>query len=146
MKHITRSHAAVPVVIGAAVLLAAAVLAPRLVVFAAEPTGEALLSAVPTLTDEEIARVMPGDEALDNPKFNATRAVTIEASPEEIWPWIVQIGYRRAGFYSYDRLDNNGIESARQSAIPRWAMSRHTAEVRWFTSVALMMSWPEPGT
>jgi hypothetical protein len=63
-------------------------------------------------SDEEIARSMPGDEVLEDPTFNATRAVTIEAKPEEIWPWIVQIGYRRAGFYSYDILDNDGIPSA----------------------------------
>ena len=63
-------------------------------------------------TDEEIARPMPGDEVLVQPTFDATRAVTIEATPEEIWPWIVQIGYRRAGFYSYDLLDNDGIPSA----------------------------------
>jgi hypothetical protein len=65
-------------------------------------------------TEAEIARSMPGDEVLDQPTFNATRAVTIEASPEEIWPWIVQIGYRRAGFYSYDGLDNDGIASAEE--------------------------------
>ena len=63
-------------------------------------------------THEEIARAMPGDEVLENPVFNATRGVTIEATPEEIWPWIVQIGYRRAGFYSYDALDNDGIPSS----------------------------------
>ena len=63
-------------------------------------------------TDEEIARFMPGDQVLEQPIFNATRAVTIEATPEEIWPWIVQIGYRRAGFYSYDVLDNDGVPSA----------------------------------
>jgi hypothetical protein len=63
-------------------------------------------------TVEEISRPMPGDEVLENPTFNATRSVTIEATPEEIWPWIVQIGYRRAGFYSYDILDNDGIPSA----------------------------------
>jgi hypothetical protein len=63
-------------------------------------------------TDEEIHRPMPGDEMLPDPGFNATRAVTIDASPEEIWPWLVQIGYQRAGFYSYDRLDNSGIPSA----------------------------------
>jgi len=63
-------------------------------------------------TDEEIARSMPGDEVLENPTFNATRAVTVEATPDEIWPWIIQIGYRRAGFYSYDILDNDGIPSS----------------------------------
>lgn len=63
-------------------------------------------------TDEEIARAMPGDDVVAAPTFNATRAVTIDAPPEAIWPWIIQIGYRRAGFYSYDRLDNDGIPSA----------------------------------
>ena len=63
-------------------------------------------------TEEEIGRVMAGDELVRAPTFNATRAVTIEGRPEEIWPWIVQIGYKRAGFYSHDRLDNDGIPSA----------------------------------
>ncbi len=63
-------------------------------------------------TEEEIVRSMAGDELVLGPTFNATRAVTIEARPEDIWPWLVQIGYRRAGFYSYDRLDNDGIPSA----------------------------------
>ncbi len=63
-------------------------------------------------TDEEIARAMPGDGLLSDPTFNATRAVTVNASPAEIWPWIVQMGYKRAGFYSYDRLDNDGVPSA----------------------------------
>ena len=61
---------------------------------------------------EEIARTMPGDGILSNPTFNATRAVTIDATPAEIWPWIAQMGYGKAGFYSYDRLDNDGIPSA----------------------------------
>jgi hypothetical protein len=63
-------------------------------------------------TDEEIGRAMPGDSIVDAPTFVATRAVTIDAMPAEIWPWLVQLGYRRAGFYSYDRLDNDGIPSS----------------------------------
>jgi hypothetical protein len=55
---------------------------------------------------------MPGDEIQASPSFNATRAVTIEAGPEPIWPWLVQMGYGRAGFYSYDRIDNDGVPSA----------------------------------
>lgn len=63
-------------------------------------------------TEEEVIRYMPGDELVEDPSFNATRAVEIDAAPEEIWPWIVQMGYKRAGFYSYDNLDNAGIPSA----------------------------------
>ena len=63
-------------------------------------------------TDEEIRSAMPGDDLVPIASFNATRAITIKASPERVWPWIVQMGYRRAGFYTYDFLDNAGVESA----------------------------------
>jgi hypothetical protein len=63
-------------------------------------------------TDDEVGRAMPGDEVVKQPTFNATRAVTIQARPEEIWPWLVQIGTKRAGWYSYDWLDNPGHHSA----------------------------------
>jgi len=64
-------------------------------------------------TDEEFAREMVGDEIVSHPTFNATRGVTIRALPEEIWPWLVQIGSKRAGWYSIDWMDNAGIPSAR---------------------------------
>lgn len=63
-------------------------------------------------TGAEVHRRMAGDEIVKAPTFNATRAVTVDAPPERIWPWIVQIGYKRAGFYSWDFLDNDGIASA----------------------------------
>jgi hypothetical protein len=63
-------------------------------------------------TDEEVARAMPGDDVVKHPTFHATRALTIQARPEEIWPWLVQMGIKRAGWYSYDWLDNLGIPSA----------------------------------
>jgi hypothetical protein len=63
-------------------------------------------------TDNEIIRPMPGDEIVESPSFNATRAVTVKATPESIYPWIVQMGVTRAGWYSYDLLDNLGRRSA----------------------------------
>jgi len=63
-------------------------------------------------TDHEIKRSMPGDEIVSQPTFNATRAVTIHAPPENIYPWIVQMGVTRAGWYSYDLLDNLARPSA----------------------------------
>ncbi len=62
-------------------------------------------------TDDEVARAMPGDNVVTHPTFNATRAVTVRARPEEIWPWLVQMGVTRAGWYSYDWLDNLGHPS-----------------------------------
>jgi hypothetical protein len=63
-------------------------------------------------TDEEVRASMPGDDIVAKSSFNGTRAITIEAPPEVVWPWIVQMGYRRAGFYTYAVLDNAGYESA----------------------------------
>lgn len=63
-------------------------------------------------TDDEINRPMPGDDIVSKPSFNATRAVTINAPAENIYPWIVQMGVTRAGWYSYDLLDNLARPSA----------------------------------
>jgi hypothetical protein len=63
-------------------------------------------------TDQEVARPMQGDEVVKLPTFNATRAVTIQSKPQHIFPWIVQMGVTRAGWYSIDLLDNLGRPSA----------------------------------
>ena len=63
-------------------------------------------------TDAELAAALPGDGLIPDAEFHPTRAITIAARPEEIWPWIVQIGYGKAGFYAYDLLDNLGRPSA----------------------------------
>lgn len=63
-------------------------------------------------TEAEAQRPMPGDGIVQRPDFDATRAITVNAHPDEIWPWLLQIGYRRAGWYSYDLIDNLGIPSA----------------------------------
>lgn len=56
-------------------------------------------------TGDEIVRVMAGDHRLLQPTYSATLAVTVDAVPEHVWPWLVQMGYRRGGLYSYDWLD-----------------------------------------
>jgi hypothetical protein len=63
-------------------------------------------------TDDEVRGPMPGDDIVSKASFEATRAITIDAAPKMVWPWIVQMGYRRAGFYTYALLDNAGFESA----------------------------------
>jgi hypothetical protein len=61
---------------------------------------------------EEVTAAMPGDEVVPGAQFNATRAITVNARPEEVWPWMMQLGYGRGGFYTYDLIDNGGVPSA----------------------------------
>ena len=56
-------------------------------------------------TFEDIDRIMAGDAIILEPTHSATHAVTVDAPPEDIWPWLVQLGYQRGGLYSYDWLD-----------------------------------------
>jgi hypothetical protein len=51
-------------------------------------------------TGTEANSAYPGDHLIAQPRFAPTRALTINAPPEQVWPWIVQIGIGRAGFYS----------------------------------------------
>jgi hypothetical protein len=61
---------------------------------------------------DEATRSLPGDELVANAKVRWNHAITIGARPADIWPWLVQMGCRRAGWYSYDGLDNGGVWSA----------------------------------
>lgn len=70
-------------------------------------------------TEEEVSGPMPGDDLLDRAGFVATRAISIAAPPERVWPWLVQVGFGRAGFYSYDLMDNLGRHSA-ESILPEF--------------------------
>jgi hypothetical protein len=76
-----------------------------------EPGAEAVARAVGA-TWHEVTASMPGDEVVPRAQFNATRAITINAGPAVVWPWIVQLGYGRGGFYTYDLVDNAGVPSA----------------------------------
>jgi hypothetical protein len=68
-------------------------------------------------TPIEIAGALPGDDLLPHAQYRSTRAITIDAPPEAVWPWLVQVGCLRAGWYSNDLLDNLGHPSAR-SIVP----------------------------
>jgi len=73
-------------------------------------------------TDEEVNAHLPGDEFTAEPAAQVTRAITIDAPPESVWPWVIQLGADRGGFYSYDWLENLfglGIHSA-DEIDPEW--------------------------
>ncbi|MDH4141742.1 MAG: hypothetical protein OEV61_03935 [Chloroflexota bacterium] len=56
----------------------------------------------------EAWKTLPGDDIVADPVAVDTRGITIDAPPSTVWPWLVQMGYGRAGWYSYDRLDQRG--------------------------------------
>jgi hypothetical protein len=57
-------------------------------------------------TAEEAARELPGDDLVPHAGLTSTRAVTIEADPSMVWPWLVQMGSGRGGAYTYDWIEN----------------------------------------
>jgi hypothetical protein len=57
-------------------------------------------------SEDERSASLPGDELVPEPGIQTTRAVTIDAPVDEVWPWLAQIGQDRAGFYSYEWLEN----------------------------------------
>jgi len=73
-------------------------------------------------TEEEAGRSLPGDELLEDPAVVSTRAITIDAPPSAVWPWLVQMGSGRAGAYTYDWIENLfglGMHSA-ERIHPEW--------------------------
>jgi hypothetical protein len=73
-------------------------------------------------TADESARTLPGDELLPEPDVLSTRAVTIDAPPSAVWPWLVQMGSGRGGAYTYDWIENLfglGMKSA-DTIHPEW--------------------------
>ena len=59
-------------------------------------------------TSDEVAKAWPGDALLDRCDASTTRAVSISAPAHAVWPWLVQIGLCRGGFYSYELLERIG--------------------------------------
>ena len=63
-------------------------------------------------TIDEQRRRLPGDELIPDPLASLTHAITVRCAPEHVWPWLAQMGAGRAGWYSYDAIDNGGQPSA----------------------------------
>lgn len=72
-------------------------------------------------TPAEKRRPLPGDDLVRHPMWEATRAVTIEAAPAEVWPWVAQMGYGRGGWYGWNPLEreDTGVSELLQLAPPR---------------------------
>ncbi len=94
-------------------------------------------------TDEEVRQPYPGVDLIPGGTRSGTMAITIDAPPSKVWPWLVQMGYGRAGWYSWDHLDNWGRSSA-DMLHPEWqeiAIGDHLPsmpdEMAWWEVAAL---------
>ena len=96
-------------------------------------------------SQEERSATYPGDDLIPSGRRYGAMATTIAAPPERVWPWLVQMGCDRAGFYSFDRLDNGGRPSA-DRIHTQWQNLREGDRIasapdgsRWF-DVALLVA------
>ena len=98
-------------------------------------------------TEAETRELLPGDEVVPQADLVATRAITIAAPPDQVWPWIAQMGQGRAGFYTYDTLENLvgcDIHSA-DRVVSEWQGIAAGDDFRLHPDVALRVAAVEPG-
>jgi hypothetical protein len=98
-------------------------------------------------TDEELGMALPGDELVPDADLTATRAVTVHAGGDGVWPWIAQLGQGRGGFYSYDFLENLvgcDIHSA-DRVVREWQAIDVGDQVNLHPEVGLIVAVVEPG-
>jgi hypothetical protein len=98
-------------------------------------------------TDEERGATLDGDDLIANPDLVATRAITVHALADQVWPWIAQLGQGRGGFYSYDALENLvgcDIHSA-DRVIPEWQDLKVGDQVKLAPEVGVGVTVVEPG-
>jgi hypothetical protein len=96
-------------------------------------------------TDEELEAELPGDELVGAADLTATRAVSVGAGVDVVWPWIAQLGQGRGGFYSYDFLENLGcdIHSA-ERVVAEWQSIDVGDAVHLHPEVGLIVAVVEP--
>lgn len=97
-------------------------------------------------TPAEAGMRLPGDQLLPRADLMATRGITVAASPAQVWPWLLQLGQGRGGFYSYDALENLigcDIHSA-DRIVPTWQHLAVGDEVHLHPEVALSVAAVEP--
>jgi hypothetical protein len=98
-------------------------------------------------TDEEHNATLAGDDLITNPDLVATRAISVHAPADQVWPWIAQLGQGRGGFYSYDALENLvgcDIHSA-DRVVAEWQDLKVGDQVKLAPEVGLGVAVVEPG-
>lgn len=116
------------------------------------------------VVEAELDLVFPGDSPNRDPAFEVNHAITISQPPAVVWPWLLQLGQDRAGFYSYDSLENlfglhirnadrihpewqhRAVGDLVRAAPPDWLGGRLGGDVGWTISHleserALVLRW-----
>ena len=96
---------------------------------------------------EEVHKPLPGDETVPGPVVQSTRAVTIDAPVDAVWPWLAQLGQDRGGFYSYENLENlAGCHMHNADVVhPEWQQRRPGETVYLHPRKGLRVTRFDPG-
>lgn len=97
--------------------------------------------------DEESASALPGEELVPGPQVSLTQAISIAAPPDQVWPWIAQLGADKGGFYSYSWIENLGgarVVNA-DRIVPAWQHPVVGAQLWLHPMLALRIQRVEPG-
>ena len=97
-------------------------------------------------TSDEVVMTLPGDELLGRADLVATRAVTVRAEAEDVWPWLAQMGQGRGGLYSYDWVENLvGCQmNSAERVVPKWQGVKVGDDFRIHPDVALKVVHVNP--
>lgn len=96
---------------------------------------------------EEVDQAMPGDDIVPDATHEATRAITIDAPVDYVWPWVAQLGQNKGGFYTYTGLENAfGCRMVNADRIvAEWQCPRPGEEFRLHPDLTLIVDSVEPG-
>ena len=86
---------------------------------------------------------LPGDDLVPSPMMELTHAITIDASPEQVWPWLVQLGHGRAGFYSDSRFWDQCVDWYYR-LLSRERPGKPEVGYRIEESDRIVAEWPRP--
>lgn len=94
-------------------------------------------------TAAEADRELPGDEISPPTPLRSTMAITIDAPPEKVWPWVVQQGWQRGGFYSYNRIEHVfGLDLHNADTIHAEWQDLKVGDTIWMSHPRLKMVFP----
>jgi hypothetical protein len=88
------------------------------------------LGKVSGSTKQEWARALPGDDLIMSPSLVANHADTLDAPPEQVWPWMTQVGWHRAGWYTPHWVDRLQFPDKQSGTAWPWRLAGQATGTR----------------